>query len=166
MGRWDPATAANQAAGNNFGYGYLWVGGVSWNDLPVWAHELGHNVSRRRGGGGEGHTAGYLWVGDVSWNDLPVWAHELGHNVSWRRGGGASENLTAVTPHPPPLCSGSDGVALRKEGSLTQNDALLCPTCLTDHPGRASPSPFPHRWVSPTRGARSCHGECLQGRNA
>ena len=50
MGRWDPATAANQAAGNNFGYGYLWVGGVSWNDLPVWAHELGHNVSRRGGG--------------------------------------------------------------------------------------------------------------------
>lgn len=48
-------------AGNNFGYGYMWMGGVSWNDVAVWAHELGHNM-------GFDHARSEImpWIGDMS----------------------------------------------------------------------------------------------------
>ena len=44
-GRWDPATKQSIAAGNTWGFGYLWIGGISWKDLSVYAHEFGHNYS-------------------------------------------------------------------------------------------------------------------------
>ena len=60
FGYWS-ATAANQAAGNNFGYGYIWMGGINWNDIPVWAHELGHNM-------GFAHSRSEIlpWIGNTS----------------------------------------------------------------------------------------------------
>jgi len=45
QGRWSTATPAGIAAGNTWGHGYIWIGGPHWNDVPIWAHELGHNVS-------------------------------------------------------------------------------------------------------------------------
>ena len=50
QGRWGSANAASIAAGNNWGYGLVWIGGPTWNMPPVWAHEIGHNVSARRRG--------------------------------------------------------------------------------------------------------------------
>ena len=45
QGRWGRATPAGIAAGNTWGSAYVWIGGISWNDVAVWAHELGHSVS-------------------------------------------------------------------------------------------------------------------------
>ena len=45
QGRWGYPTTASIAAGNSWGYGYVWIGGTVWNQLPVWAHEFGHTVS-------------------------------------------------------------------------------------------------------------------------
>ena len=42
QGRWSPPNQASIAAGNSWGYSMLWMGGVSWNDVSTYAHELGH----------------------------------------------------------------------------------------------------------------------------